>query len=74
MHNFRIVLLSIAAFTVLAATSDNKLQAQAVGTQAPMQTAPAAVTQPQQIRAPSFIPLAVDHVAYVDKVLSYWQQ
>ncbi|MEE2844545.1 MAG: TIGR03009 domain-containing protein [Planctomycetota bacterium] len=74
MHNFRIVLLSIAAFAVLAATSDNNLQAQAVGTLAPMQTAPATVTQPQQIRAPSFIPLAVDHVAYVDKVLSYWQQ
>jgi len=75
MHNFCIALLSIVAFAVLTATSGNNLQAQAVGTQAPLQTAPPAVTpQTQQIQAPSFIPLAVDHVAYVDKVLSYWQQ
>ena len=75
MHNFRIVLLSITAFAVLTATHGNDLQAQAVPTQAPLQTAPpTAIPQPQQIQAPSFIPLADNHVAYVDKVLLYWQQ
>ena len=75
MQNFRIVLLSIAAFAVLTATHGNALQAQAVPAQTPLQTAPPTVTpQPQQIQAPSFIPLATDHVVYVDKVLSYWQQ
>jgi TIGR03009 family protein len=75
MYNFRIVLLSITAFAILTATHGNALQAQAVPGPAPLQTTPPTATpQPQKIHAPTFIPLAVDHVTYVDKVLLYWQQ
>jgi TIGR03009 family protein len=75
MYNFRIVLLSITAFAILTATHGNALQAQAVPGPAPLQTTPPTATpQPPKIHAPTFIPLAVDHVTYVDKVLLYWQQ
>ena len=65
----------MTAFAVLTTTHGNVLQAQTIPAQTPSQTAPPAATpQFRKIQTPSFIPLAADHIAYVDKVLSYWQQ